>query len=224
VSNTPFTAPSDISGLEAWFKADALALNDTDPVTSWTDSSGKARNATEATNPPSYRTNVVNGFPVVRFDGVNDKLQTASFPLAQPLTIFAVFRHSSLATTNKTVFDGLTNLSAMLSGQVTGPQWIAFAGTNLFDGTADTNWHVATVVFNGGSSNIRIDGGPGVTGNAGTATPSGITLGSRGSGINFFVGDIFEVTVYSSALSTTNINSVGAYLAARAGLIWTTAT
>lgn len=85
-----------------WFKADALVLNDGDPVATWTDSSGYGRSATEATNRPTYRASVagLNSLPAVQFDGTNDTLATASVDLTERwgLTVYAAFQAQGSAS------------------------------------------------------------------------------------------------------------------------------
>lgn len=94
--------PGGIPGCVAWYKANAITgLVDNDPVTTWADSSGNARSITEATNKPLYKTAIVNGKPVVRFDGVNDILSRADalgFSGSPALTIFVVHRWLSGGT------------------------------------------------------------------------------------------------------------------------------
>ena len=71
------TAPDSISNLELWLKADAISgLNDGDGVTTWNDQSGNSRNFTQGTaaNKPSYKTSILNGYPVVRFNGSSHHL------------------------------------------------------------------------------------------------------------------------------------------------------
>lgn len=67
-------SPGDVDGLYAWYDADAISgLNNGDPVSTWTDESGNARNQTQVdTARPTYQTNIQNGLPGVRFDGSND--------------------------------------------------------------------------------------------------------------------------------------------------------
>jgi hypothetical protein len=69
--------PDSVAGLTRWYKADAITgLNDGDAVATWTDSSASAANATQGTgaNKPTYKTGIVNGLSVVRFDGLADFL------------------------------------------------------------------------------------------------------------------------------------------------------
>lgn len=76
------------SNLKLWIKADSLSLSDGDPVTSWADLSGNSYNFSEATNPPTYKLNIVNGKPVVRFNGTNN-FMTSAGKLSQVATATA---------------------------------------------------------------------------------------------------------------------------------------
>ena len=70
-------SPRDVSNLILWLDASAITgLNNNDPVATWSDRSGNGNDATQATatNRPLYKTNIVNGKPVVRFDGVDNYL------------------------------------------------------------------------------------------------------------------------------------------------------
>lgn len=66
-----FTAPRSYgsSSLKIWLKADALALNDNDPVPSWTDLSANGNNFSQSTSSarPTFKTNQINGYPAVQF-------------------------------------------------------------------------------------------------------------------------------------------------------------
>lgn len=80
VPSTAAWTPASKSGLVFWFKADSLALNDGDPISTWTDSSGNlGQNATQAgTLRPLYKTNIQNSKPAVRYDGVDDYFTLSS--------------------------------------------------------------------------------------------------------------------------------------------------
>src|SRR6185295_5448090 len=63
--------PTDISGLQVWLKADAIVgLSDNDPVSTWSDGSGQSHDATGVTTTrPLFKTGILAGKAVVRFDG-----------------------------------------------------------------------------------------------------------------------------------------------------------
>lgn len=219
-------SPTDVAGLACWFKADALALADTNPVASWTDSSVNARPAVQASSTlqPLYRTGIINAKPVVRFDGTNDRLQTATFTLAQPCTMLCVGAFATTAA--RDMFDGYTINTAVLQATAA-PLFVAYSGTFLNGPTADTAFHVFAVQFNGTSSKLWVDGGVATTGNAGAGTPAGVTLGGAGgAGGGYLNGDIAEHITYSVAggLPISDINRIGSYLATKYNLTWASAS
>src|SRR5690348_4328042 len=74
-------SPTDISGLKLWVKADQIGgLSDGDPVSTWSDQSGVGNDMTSSgSNRPTYKTGILNSFPIVRFDGSDDFLEKSSF-------------------------------------------------------------------------------------------------------------------------------------------------
>ncbi len=90
----PWT-PSSVGGLLLWLEADAITgLNDGDPVATWLDQSGNENHATQSTeaSKPLFKTNILNGKPVVRFDGSDDALSYPSQMSGHTtITVFVVF-------------------------------------------------------------------------------------------------------------------------------------
>lgn len=223
---TAASLPSDISGLQLWYKADQVTgLVDADPVTTWTDLGALLKDLTQstATNKPIYKTNIVNSLPVVRFDGSNDRMSTATFTaIAQPVTVFCVAKSSALTgaqyfdTTNRPLFG--TNAT---------PRHTLYAGSSILTSAAaaDTDWHVYSCIFNGASSIARRDGTSIITGNPGTQS-FGNVLYVGGDPISLtsapLNGDIAELGVYNSALGTTDHNNLGSGLATKYALTWNT--
>lgn len=90
--------PSDIEGMDLWFKADAIiGLSDGDSVESWVDSASGYNFAQENTDSqPTYQTGEVNGEPVVRFDGTDDYLYTReTISNATEGSVFVVYKMST---------------------------------------------------------------------------------------------------------------------------------
>lgn len=89
-------------GLVLHLDADAITgLTDDDPVSQWDDLSGQNSHATQGTaaNQPTYKTGVLDGRPVVRFDGTGEHLLLPDFGIFggdQDLTIMVVFKANTL--------------------------------------------------------------------------------------------------------------------------------
>src|SRR5262249_3683840 len=68
------------NGLAVWLRADAGTITSGSALSQWSDQSTNNRHATQGTagSQPTLVNGVINGLPVVRFDGVNDFL---TFPL-----------------------------------------------------------------------------------------------------------------------------------------------
>lgn len=91
-ASTP--VPLTISGLALWLKADAITgLSDGDAISTWPDSSGNGKDATGTTTQrPTYKTDILNGKPVARFNGTSNGLVTSSVNLSSTsaVTVFVV--------------------------------------------------------------------------------------------------------------------------------------
>lgn len=63
-------APFPTTGLVLHLESDSLLLNDNDLVVLWNDQSGLENDAVvTSANPPTFKTNILNGFPALRFTG-----------------------------------------------------------------------------------------------------------------------------------------------------------
>lgn len=221
-----------------WYDASQIqGLVNNDPVAAWADSSVNGDGIAQAdpTKRPLFIMNVLNGKPVVRFDGSNDFMNgffTVGGALSQPVTMWAVAQLHA-----PQVLDGLTHdmiegyqVDALPSTRISFCQtasgagkWAMFAGTNLNGSASNGNWNIWMGLFNGVSSRFWLNGiANSAVGNAGTSNAEGITIGSNIGGATFkWDGDIPEVIIYDPNLSTPDINQVGQYLAAKYGLSWT---
>lgn len=218
-SGAAFT-PASLSGLVGWWKADAIsALNDNDPVTTWTDSSAAAHDLSTVTASfkPLYKTAILNGLPVVRFDGSNDRLTTASFTLNQPATYFAVVQYRVAWSANTPIIDGLSAQFSQYLFRSSSTVMGLYAGTNGPTVTTTPQAaHVYSAVFNGASSLLRVDGGTDSTGNPSTGNAGGLTVGATSNGVADFAAiDVGELLAYTGALSSSDRALVETYLKAK---------
>ena len=162
---------------------------------------------------------------VWQFQGGNDDALAGAFgggSLSQPHTTLTFFNQSFTSVVYDRVIqaEGPTNFSrASLN-------WGIHNGVFLGSGTAtDTDWHLLAVVANGANSKFWLDGGaPLASGDSGTNTSSGFTLGNRFDQAVGLDGEIGEFLRYPARLSIDDINTVASYLSDLSGLAWTTAT
>jgi hypothetical protein len=207
-----------------WLYAGAGAgTNDGDVVTTWTDQSGNANSPTQGTadNRPTYQTNEINGLPVVRGDGSNDFLKLA-FTLNQPCTYFWVFKTLVEKTAGAVSDGGSINTAKFFEANDATDQFQLYAGNPVtVTHPAVAQFRIASANVNGASSRLTV-GTAKTSGNAGASNPGGLTLFSAGSGgaATTLNCDIAEVIVFGSSLADATMNQIGAYLATKYGLTW----
>lgn len=224
--------PKRIPGLELWFDAGAIpGLADGGAVTAWRDLSGKQRDATQGTafRQPTFRPNVVNGRPVVRFDG-NDSLTLPTIDWSGTAAVTIVVVHqagagptgdllnvgeATLVTDGFYLRRNLSRIEAGVRGNVgyalvnTGGTYTtpAFVATAVLDKSLSTN--EASVWINGQTD------GPTRSSNSNNAGAFGNRpgwIGGRAETSDFFTGDLGELLVYGRALDAGERAKVEAYL------------
>lgn len=224
--------PIDLAGLQQWVRADALSLSDGDPVSTWPDDSGNSRDFTQATSGarPTFRTNIVNGLPVVRSDGTTDRMVSA-LPMTNTddFTLFAVGALTNTSTyravyavgdnaANGYAIMGRPNVSAhaFLRG---GLAWHESATAHSFTPAVQIlrrSGGVWKLYLNGGSPLITL------VANAPNAPTTRATLFSHDNTDGNSAGaDLVECGCYSAALTDGDVNTLGDYLADRIGTTWT---
>jgi hypothetical protein len=127
----PHEAPLAIGGLALWLRADSLdGQDDGSEVAAWTDLSGNANDAAQATatlRPLVYK-NAFNGKTAVWFDGTDDVL---SIPDSESLW------PTELTVVTVASFDVVQNRRQMLVSKISTPEWDSFllfyeGGRSLF--------------------------------------------------------------------------------------------
>lgn len=204
--------PDQVSGLLLWLKADSLTLNDDDPISTWTDSSSNGNNATGVTTArPLYKVNVLNGKPVVRFDGSNDVLNFTS-ALSTIRTAIFVVKYTT----------GYLNYAPIL-GHASLYDWHAPPIDGNIVWTSYSNAYVqAATAYNNGTSLAATSIPRDITNFQlveflTTGNVNGGRLGNDRGG-SWFKGDYAEVIIYNNVISEVNRKNIEAYLATKYGL------
>lgn len=224
------TSPLTITGLVAWWDAVSIGQADGTSVTSWADSSGNGYTLTEATNPPTYKTAIRNGLPIVRFDGINDRLANTAFAdFGDHYTVFSVFA----ATGPSTSFNALFEVSNGTGN--TGFYILACNNPNLAWLVVDTNIRAASAGFDatdgvfravtglldkGASTavSIRVNAselGTALYPNSNANTLNQINVGTRAAGTQLYLGDLGELAIYNRSLNSAEIKALEAYFMTR---------
>lgn len=203
---------NSVPGLRFWVKSDAGITKDAgNLVSNWNDQSDSGWHLAQATagSKPLYVDNVINGLPVIRFDGSSDYMNNVSLAINQPSTTFMVGNYIVVDATEDISMSCGTNSIVM---NTAGGKFDTYAGTHIGTYVADTNKHIWIAVHNGASSKIITDQTT-TTGNAGTANMAQIMIGWYTAGGAYYANiNIGEILIYNSALSSTNMATVSAYL------------
>lgn len=219
----PAFSPDQIPGLKLWLRADALALSDNDPVATWPDSSGEGNDATQATSGsrPTFKND--GAFPIVRFDGSDDFFDLPDFasgltageifivvkidadPPPEAQSGLWVFGSAATAThfpfSDGTVYDGFATDTRKTTVNPTPSLSAAYRLYNISSQSGEwTSRLDGTQIFTTGTNTVGW-----------TTTPK---IGkSEGGASYFFDGDLAEVIMYDSVLSSGNRDSVETYVA-----------
>lgn len=217
-------------GLKLWLDASRITGKvDGDSITTWADISGLGTDMSEATNPPTYKTAIINSLPVVRFDGTNDKLENNITDIDSDYSVFVVLKTSNPAQASGAgaFASHNTNASAKAFGITLdgASNWRLAARNNASTadatatiGAADTNPTILTTTGDASGGKTYKDGVAGGT----FADPTQGRLRFLRLGINrtttFGAFDIAEVILYYRVLTASERASVLSYLGAKYGI------
>ncbi len=190
------TMPTDINNLLAWYKADALSLNNDDAVSAWADSSGNGYNLSQGTaaNQPVFKTNILNGQPVVRFDNSNDYLigSDVSFG-SSPFSYILVYRRNVDGNNMRPLIKSGTEYAYLQYGST----WYVGSATATSAMTVDV-FYIRTAIVDA-TTVYRYSNGSAL----GSQAKSG-NMGLNGLGVAaypFMGADVAEVILYQKALT-----------------------
>jgi hypothetical protein len=197
-----------------WLKGDTLGLSDGTSVSTWADSSGNGNDATQATgaNQPVFKTAIVNGHDVVRFDATNDGMVTP-LSVASPFSIFIVYDCATNGAARRAI-NGTNNY-------LIGPRGSAhqmYNGAFITGPAVTTNVFVQANALTDGSGTLFRVNAVAIGSNGNTLGPGTLGLATSGANAEVLAGDIAEVIVYNRILTSGERADVETYLAAKYGL------
>lgn len=230
-----------VAGLQMWLKSDAGVDTLNGKVSRWHDQSGKGNDAIQAntSRQPLFVDSVLNQKPILRFDGIDDKLGfTGTTPMSQ-FTLFMVVKNNAPvpgqdhsdhvmafgAPTGEgyfVLFGGLDRISDRIN--IGGPSGgVRATATNI---AAYGEWRIISIVtnqtiynttlrWNGSNAAMTPDGGTDIPISVPMGTGGGIG-GADNSPFGFLLTahcDFAEAIVYDTLLTDSEILAVENYLA-----------
>ena len=209
-------APDELSTtVFRWYKASQITgLSDGDPVSQWDDESANADHAVQATgaNQPIYKTGILNGHPVVRFDGSNDYLTLSNILDATSSVghFFAVAIHNGTGIANilSNRVDGSNSGGWLLGYQDQATPRYGHNGVGTVTYSATDQFNIIEAQRNGTTSSVI-----GVNGSLGSSSALNYTVAGSSAtklgvldtnGTRALNGDIAEIVIYDSLLSSAD--------------------
>jgi hypothetical protein len=205
--------------LRAWYRADTIAQADATAVAQWNDTSGNARHLTATgTAQPTYKTAIVNGQPIVRFNGTTNWMRYATGFTLQDFHFFMLAK----ITTQQMIFErpGLTyffdtGATVRVGGADAGSLGGGWNNTR-------TGFDLLEVRFTTGSVTIWRNGYElyWQTANVLSAEDAGAALdvGARSGPSLTTTGDFAELIFYDGTVRPGEIAGLYAYMVARYAL------
>lgn len=233
------TGLSPVSGMSVWYDANdagTFTYSSSNIISQWGDKSGNSRNATQATvsEQPTRVTGVINGLPVVRFDGSNDYLNFTNILNGdKSFTIFWVLRPRNVSSgtyqpsfstaTSPDADDGaLHYINPSSQGAAypfrTRSGWTQYDGANTY--VANTSY-LMEFISNDSVYKVFRNGTQESTNQTVGTAPSYITTRiayQNNPGGRYGAFDFGEILIYNTELSGTDVTTNRNYLNAKWGL------
>jgi hypothetical protein len=205
--------PMEIATLQQWLRSDSIVgKNDGDTLAQWDDSSGNANPATQTTeaNKPLYKINRLNGLPAIYFSD-NTKWMYAGYNPILPFTLFLVYVRRN---GGNRIIQGSNNwlvgpyAAFGYAHSVYNNDWVGTGGTLV-----STNQAIYSTLTEQTGLSIKRCNGATIGTNAQSGIPGTLYMGGQGAYAGEgAVCDIVEMLIYSSILSSPNIDNVELYL------------
>jgi len=205
-----FFAPSELSNLALWLSADSVEIID-GKVAIMYDLSGNNSHAQQANsaNRPIFKDIGLNNLPVLSFTG--NQFLKAQYPtsLSQPITSFAVWKTTQSA--NVVCYCNYSSSLFDLQSYSNGIQIYTSSGIG-YSKPCPFDFILSTAIYNGSSSKIFENGILKASGNVGSSSMNGITIGATYSNTWLLRGEIAELIFYDTVLNDSLRNLVENYL------------
>jgi len=231
-----YTGPGgvgDSSSNILWLDANEIsAYSDNDDLLSWPDVSGNSNTFSEsATFSPIYKTGVVNGYPVARFNKTNNRIRNASFSGFATSAITSIFVNSNNGESDEAQLSYASptkNNDFLLFNSNSLQLFIEDSSLSTGVNLNDNNWHIldASWQSSDGAVSVWKDGGEVYSGNhqSGSLITDGGSLALAGEQDSVdggyldsqaHKGDHPEVILYNVVLNDAQKIIVANYLSAK---------
>ena len=190
-----------------------VTKNGANKVSIWGDKSGEGNDLLQTTG-SSQPLWSANG---ILFDGVNDFMKALPFTLVQPEMVYIVFKQITWKL-HEFIFDGDTAL--VLNQYPTSSALQMYGGAALTNTNLPLNtFGIVRLLYDGVNSKFIINDTTPVTGDAGTSTSGGFTLGTRNSAANLFSNiEVKEIIIRKVADAATDEALIYQYLSNKYGI------
>ena len=196
-----------------WLDASDVVKDGDNKVSQWIDRSGNNFHALQSTaaDQPLWVDDELNGQPVLQFDGSSDVMKIDfGQTFEQPGTL--IFVHKMRETgNNQFIIDRLDSFHYLI---FKGADNVSMNAGSTLVSSLDVpyDYTLFTNIFNMGSARFYINGVLNSSGNVGSHTVNGFTLGARYNNVSFASVNFAEIIFYDRLLTTFERQTVEKYL------------
>ena len=188
-------------------------------VARWEDKSGNARHATQATlaNRPQRKIGVKNGKDIIRFNGSNFLTTANVATTSTSYTIITVSSTTNLSSGQCIAYNGLAASNGFGHFCYQSKATVLHGGILVIpDGNLNTSTEIWSSVRESNSLNFWRNGNLQLTSTVSVNQPTGnVLIGDTELNNGPLIGDIIEIYIFSSPLTTDNRKNLERYLGAK---------
>jgi len=172
--------------------------------------------STDLTGSFTSLNDTINGVQAGEFDGTDDNVDGDYPDLSEPYDIYLVAQFpSSQNVSNPVVYDGFSNTHQLFLNSVS--TFDLFQSSVVTGPSFTTDNAILTAQF-GSTDKIRLNGTQGGSGDAGSSSSDGLTVGSSAADDNYIVASIGQMLVYDPSASGYSVSDVESYLSDKWGI------